>query len=217
MLERDAANALGNVPNYPAGGSALEKYQAIQPEIAKQGDALMASLKEEGILRPPQAIMGVVNNAVNDIPNTSLLLSKSDPVIQSYLRVAQSSVDANDGTLAGELGVRQDLDAAYENARGKLAYGSDKISSLDEVHTAARDALNQDIADRSQSTDVKTSLKNQWDLYRAGNALRTKAESEAGSTVGRFMQNNPVKSALARKLVNLSGLGEAVHIATGGG
>src|SRR5207248_9538959 len=140
-------------------------------------------LQDEKILRPPQQITKVVADAVNAVPEKSLLLQKSDPVISNYTRVVKNAVAQNDGTLAGELKVRQAMDAAYENARGKLAFGSDKISALDDVHRAGRDALNQDIISHARSTDVKAGLKSQWDLLRASDVLRTKAESEAGTSM----------------------------------
>lgn len=214
-LEADAGKALAKVPDYPATGTALEKYQAVQPEIARQGQALSQSLKSEQILRPPEQIVKVVADAVNNVPKESLLLQKSDPVISNYMRVVKNAVAQNDGTLAGELKVRQAMDAAYENARGKLAFGSDKISALDDVHSAARDALNQDIIGRAQSTDVKASLKSQWDLFRASDVLRTKAEAEAGTSLGRFTQRHPLVTNLLKKAARTgataAGVGTVIH------
>jgi hypothetical protein len=214
-LEIDAGKALTKVKNYPTKGTALEKYQAVQPEITRQSQTLFKSLEQEKILRPPQQIVKVVSDAVNSVPEKSLLLQKSDPIIANYMRVIKNAIGQNDGTLAGELKVRQAMDAAYENARGKLAFGSDKISALDEVHRAGRNALNEDIINYAQSTDVKASLKSQWDLLRASDVLRDKAEAEAGTSLGRFAQKHPMINRIGRGMVktgaNAAGIGAVVH------
>lgn len=211
-LEVEAAAEVAKVPNYPFKGTALEKYQAIQPEIASRGQALTTSLKNENILRPPQQISKVISDAINKVPQDSLLLQKSDPVIASYMRVANNAIAKADGTLAGELKVRQLLDAAYKNARGKMAFGSDRISALDDIHTAARDALNKDLIAKAQSTDVKASLKSQWDLMRASDVLRDKAEAEAQSGVGRFAQQNPITTKIIKGAGRAAGIGMGVHV-----
>ncbi len=211
-LELEAATELAKVKDYPIDGTNLEKYQAIQPEIAARGQALTTSLKNENILRPPQQIAKVISDAVNKVPEDSLLLQKSDPVIKSYMRVAKNAIAKSDGTLAGELKVRQLLDQAYKNARGKMAFGSDRISALDDIHTAARDALNEDIIAKAKSTDVKASLKSQWDLMRASDVLRNKAEAEAGSSIGRFRQQHPITSKVGEGAVRAAGLGAGLHI-----
>jgi len=189
--EIEAGHALATVPNYPADGTNLQKFQSIEPEIAKRGEALSTSLQGENILRPPQVIAGVVQKALDNVSENSVLLQKSDPVIKNYMRVVDAAIGQNDGTLAGELNVRKMLDATYENARGKLAFGSDRLSALDEVHRAARNALNDDIANRARNTDVKVALKAQSHLYRAMDVLRDKAEAEGQSGVSRMVEKVP--------------------------
>ena len=211
-LEKEAGEALAKVPNYPVKGTALEKYNAVQPELVKQAKALETSLQNENVLRPPKEIANIVNNAVNNVSKESLLLQKADPAIKQYMRVAKNAISENDGTLAGELKVRQALDAAYKNARGKAAFGSDRISALDEIHSAARDALNKDMIEKATNTDVKASLKSQWDLNRAADELRTKAETEGNSTIEQIMKAHPVASKVGKAAVKATGLGAALHL-----
>ena len=214
-MEKSAGAELLKVPNYPTNGTALQKFQAIQPEIAARAEALAKSLKDEGVLRPPQQIVKVVKDAISNVSKESLLLQKSDPVISNYLRVLNNAVKVNDGTLAGELDVRKAMDAAYKNARGKLAFGSEKISALDDIHTAARDALNQDMIAHARNTDVKASLKSQWDLIRASDVLRDKAEAEAKTSIGRFTQKYPLTSKAAKAAGRAAGLGAGIDIMGG--
>lgn len=211
-LETEAGNALKTVENYPVNGTSLEKYQAVQPSISAQSSTLMKGLEAEKILRPPKEVSNIVKTAIKDRAENSLLLQKTDPVIKNYIRVLQNAIDANDGTLAGELKVRQAMDAAYKNARGNAAFGSDRVSALDEIHKAGRDALNEDIISKAKNTDVKAALKSQWDLMRASDVLLEKAESEAQSGIGRLEQKFPKTAKAAKSLLNFAGIGKGVNL-----
>lgn len=211
-LELEAGEALSKIENYPEKGTSLEKYQSVQPEITKQSGALAESLKNENILRPPKEVSNVVKKAINQATEESLLLQKTDPIIQNYMRALDNAIKANDGTLLGEMKVRQAMDSAYRNARGKAAFGSERMSALDEIHTAARDSLNQDIISHARSTDVKAALKSQWDLMRASDVLRAKAEAEAGNAVGRVQQKYPLTTKAVKAVGNATGIGGVINV-----
>lgn len=213
-LETEVGTELSKVPGYDSKATNLEKYNSVQPELKSRAQALTKSLADENVLRPPKEIINVVKKAINGTSDESLLLQKSDPAIKQYMRVVDNAVKSNDGTLLGELKVRQALDSAYKNARGKMAFGDGKISVLDEIHTSARDALNQDLIDHAKSTDVKSSLRSQWNLNRAADVLRDKAEVEGNSTVERLMKSHPVATKALKAVGRIAGVGEAVHIAT---
>lgn len=210
-LEKEAGAELSRVPGYDPKATNLEKYNLVKTEIGTRSQNLKSSLENEHILRPPKEIRSVVKNAVNEVPHESLLLQKSDPVIKNYMRVLDNAIVQSDGTLAGELDVRQLMDQAYSNARGKLAFGSDKISALDDVHSAARDALNQDLIDNARSTDVKASLRSQWNLYRALDVLKSKAEVEGNSSIERLMNKFPKSTNIVKAGVKAAGLGAGLH------
>lgn len=190
-LEKEAAQELSKVKGYDPKATNLEKHQLIQKEIATRGKALTQSLKNETIAVPRKEIVSTVRNAVNEVPNESLLLQKSDPVIKNYMRVVNNAVAQNDGTLEGVLNVRKQLDAAYSAARGKMAFGSDSSAALDDVHTSARDSLTQYLIDHAKNTDVKSSLRSQWNLYRADDVIAPKSAKEGGNMVTRFAKAHP--------------------------
>jgi len=196
MISTPQDIAAGNetVDNYPKDGTNLQKAQAVSKQIATEAESNESSLEAEKITRPPQEVKAVIKNAVNDAADKSVLLQKSDPIVKNYLRAANRIVDQNDGTLAGELRVRQGLDDAYESAGGK--YGNNK--ALDQIHRAARDAVTTDTAEHAQSTDLKASLKRQTNLYHAADILSDKAANEAENSTGRFLDKHPVAKGAAR-------------------
>lgn len=108
--------------------------------------------------------------------------------------------------------MRKVLDDAYENARGKQAFGSDKISALDDVHKVARDTLTQYVIDNAKSVDVKASMRSQWNLYRALDQLRKSAEQESGSVLGRAMQKYPLTTKVMKAGAQAGGIGTAVQL-----
>ncbi len=211
-LETEAGQELSKVPGYDPNSTKLQKYQVAKAEIATRGEALSSSLQNEKIIVPKKEIVSKVRTAINDVPEQSLLLQKSDPVIKNYIRVVNNAVNSVDGNLKGVLDLRKNLDAVYENARGKAAFGSDKIAALDEVHTAARDTLTQYLIDHAAETDVKASLRGQWNLYRALDQLQIAAEKESGSSVGRLIQKYPITSKVVEKGARAVGLGTGISI-----
>jgi hypothetical protein len=187
-LEKEAATELSKIPGYSPKATNLDTYTQVQNEIAARGKNLATSLKAEGVLAPKREVVNVVSKAVTAVPQDSLLLQKSDPIINNYLRVVNNAAAQSDGTLAGVLDVRKALDTTFVNARGKLAFDSEKAVALDEVHGAARDALNQYLIDHAQATDVKAALRSQWNLYRARDAILPKAVKEGVSALDRVKQ-----------------------------
>jgi hypothetical protein len=117
----------------------------------------------------------------------------------SYYSKVLDALNKYDGTREGKLNLRQATDAAYESARGKLAWGSDSQNALDEVNTGIRNSLNKDLADTSKNTDTQASLQKQTNLYRAKDVLNNKAQAEAASTLGRFFQQHPILHRLATR------------------
>lgn len=193
--ELDSAEVLSKVPGYDASkyADANANQQAVQKEVANEADTLYNKVKAKGILRSPNQIKSVITNALSDASDNSLLLQKSDPLIDNYMRVAKNAIDQNDGTLAGELKVRHALDNAFENAKGGSAWNSDKVSALKDLHFAVRNALNQDIASSmGEDTDVLASLKKQSALYDASESLGKKAARQPGSLVGRVAEHHPL-------------------------
>lgn len=213
-LEIEAGTELSKIPGYEPASTKLSKYQVAKTEVAKRGQALEQSLKDENISVPKREVANRVKSAINEVPNKSLLLQKSDPVMNNYMRVLKNAQEKVPGTLDGVLKLRKMLDDAYENARGKQAFGSDKISALDDVHTAARNALTEYLIEMARSTDVKASLRSQWNLYRAMDMLKLAAEKESGSVLGRTMQKYPITTKAVKAVTNATGIGSAVNVLT---
>lgn len=211
-LNIEAGKELLSVPGYDVGATKLVKYQTVKKEIARQAESLKTSLANEKVIIPKKELASIVKNAIDTVSEESLLLQKTDPAIQNYLRVLNNSLAKVDGTLGGELELRKVLDASYENARGKNAFGSDKVAALDEVHTAARNALTEDLIARAKNVDVKTALRKQWNLYRALDELQVAAEREARTTIGRLMQKYPITTKAIEKGAKAVGLGTGIEL-----
>lgn len=207
-----AGTELSKVKGYDPQMTNLEKSNLIQSEITSRAKVVRAGLAKEGIAVPPKEALGVVTKAINKIPDTSLLVSKADPVIKNYTRVVRNAIAKAPGTMEGMLDVRQAMDQAYNNARGGLAYNSDKLASIDEIHKAGRDALNQYITDKAKNTPYEASMKGQTNLYRALDEVGRRADREAGSSVGRFVQQHPALVKGAKTVARTAGLGAVVHL-----
>lgn len=210
-LETEAGTELSKVPGYDPASTKLAKYQATKAEISKQGQAFKESLKNERTVVPKKEVASTVVKAVNEVPTKSLLLQSSDPIIKQYIRVMKAALVKEPGNLSGVQSLIETLDDAYENARGKQAFGSDKISALDDVHKASRDALTKYLIEKAQNTSVKAMKRALWNLYRATDMLRLAAEKESGSVIGRAIQKHPVTAKVVKALSNAVGIGQAVN------
>lgn len=216
QLETEAGKELAKIPEYQEAiknnATALEKYQLVKDAIPKKAEAMRQSLRTEKSIIPKREVVKMVDKAVNSATEGSLLLTKSDPVISNYMRVAENAANKVSGNLEGVLDMRQALDDAYKNARGKMAFGDSKIAPLDEIHSAARDSLTQYMIDTAKNTDVKAALKAQWDLYRASDELLAKAEAEGGSGIERLMQKNPKTTKIVKTGLKATALGAGLHV-----
>ncbi len=193
--QENAAAALASVDGYKPNASALEKFQLANDEVSNESQAIRAQIRTAGadggpIVIPKKQMVSTIQSAIDNTVENSLLLQKGDPAAINYMRVVNNAVNNVDGTAEGVLDLRQALDKTYENTRGSSAFpdGSDKIAALDQVHTAARDALNKLLIDSAPNAQVRTSMKYQTALYNAMDILRTKASKEAGSVVGSLLQ-----------------------------
>lgn len=207
-----AGTELSKVPGYDSKMTNLQIHNLGKAAIAGSAKTLESSLEGEKILVPPKEIMSVVKKAVAKVPNESLVLSKADPAIKQYLRVTQNAIEKSPGNLKGVLQVRKLMDTAYNNAKGKLAFSPDKISSLDEVHTAARDALNEHLIKTARSTPAEALLKSQSNIYKALDEVGRRATREAGSKAGRFVQQHPTITKIGRTAATVGGFGAAIHL-----
>lgn len=208
LSEIESGKQLAKIEGYDPKATSLEKAQLTDNEIAKKGKALDASLENEKVLRPPKELNKIIRDAVTDAADRSQLLSKSDPVVKNYIRSSQRIVDASDGTLAGERKVVLKLDQAYEDAGGK--YSNNK--PLDQIHRAARQALIEDMELKAQNTEVKASLREMQNLYKANETLWDKAKAEGGSVLEQLAKKHPVVTKIVKKGMNMVGLGETVNI-----
>ena len=203
-----AGTALANLKTYDPGATNLENLNNAAIENIGKARALQTALDNEGIVRPPKEVYAGVRTAVEDAADKSVLLQKTDAAVVNYLRTAQRLIEQNKGDLGGEMMVRKGLDSAYEDAGGK--YANNK--PLDQIHAAARNFLNKDIADHAQTTEVKASLEEQTNLYRAMDVLRDKAISEGENNWERFVKRNPKLAQMGEEGMGLLGLGGVLRI-----
>lgn len=211
-LEIEAGAELSKVPNYDPNATKLAKYQLAEKENVSRAQKLDSDIKAEKIIVPKKQVASMVRQSIESLPEESMLLQKSDPAISNYMRVVENGLNKVDGTLQGVLELRKSLDTTYKNARGKAAFGSDKIAALDDIHTAARDTLTQYLIDNAKNVDVKAALRAQWNLYRAMDQLRVAAEKESGSSIGRLMQKFPRATKVVEKGIQAVGLGGTIGL-----
>lgn len=176
-----------------------------------------------GVNTPEENAMlkGMSENAGSPVPkggNYDLRAPGEEPTFPktaagNYYKTVLQELNKFDGTREGKLNLRQAIDSAYENARGKLAWGSDSQNALDEVNRDIRNSLTKDLAESSTNTDVQSSLRTQTNLYRAKDTLDWKANQEGSNNLKTWMKQNPEKARILRHvLISATGIGTAGYV-----
>jgi hypothetical protein len=210
-MQIEAGTELAKVKGYNPSATKLEKYQLVDDAVTQKAVELEKAIDLEKVVVPKREITSIVKKTLADVADDSLLLQKSDPAIQNYLRVYNNAIKTVSGDLGGVFRVRKILDAAYKKAKGANAF-SDKIGALDEVNTAVRDALTQYVIKNAKNTAVQSSMKAQWDLYRVLDQLKVAAAKESGSSFGRLKQRFPLTNKIIEKTAGGVGLGTGIQL-----
>lgn len=191
-MEGQAGEAIAGLgEGYPTKGTYLQKAQAVKTAITDEAQSIRSAISKETAVIPREQTKLLVENAINDAAGNSITLERTDPLVNKYLDIVNKAIDNNIETAEGVLDTRQEMDKAYKLAKGNLAFSDEKVKLLDEVHTAARNELNQNLIENVQDADVKASLKKQFDLYRAYDVLNQKAAVEGTSKVSRLLKKIP--------------------------
>lgn len=212
-VETAGGTELGSIKGYKPSMTNLQVYHLGTSEVAKAENALMSSVEGEKVILPKKEMVSTVKKAVDAVTQKSLILTNADPYIKQYIRVTENAAKELPGTVKGVITLRRALDSAYKNARGRLAFSPDKLSSLDEIHEAGRDALNQKAISSAKNTDVAASFQKQFHILKALDEVGRRADREGGSGVARFMQQHPALVKGAKTVARTAGLGAIVHVA----
>ncbi len=211
-LDTSAATELSKLSGYEKATTNLEKYNLALSGARNEAENLNVNLGAEKIAIPKQQVVKVVGDALKKTADESLLLTKSDPAVQNFMRVIKNAATKAEGTLKGVMDIKHAITQAYENARGSLAFNSDKVAPLDALNKAANDAIKKFAIEHSPNVNIKSSLERQFNLYHASDALLPKAASEAGSKLGRFTAKHPVATKVGKAAIKAAKLGGVVEL-----
>ena len=214
---------LNNIKDYPDKGSFLEKSQATRKAISTEAQSYKAGLAAEDKSAPlvsgakDQVYKNVFDNLSGEARDAFLgkenkLLSQAGQPIETAKsivgRYGQDIAEATskyDGSRLGLQQLKEDFETAYQNARGNSAYGSEQRNGIDQMNSSLRDYLKSELSSSTKNTDVLASLDKQSKLYRANDVLQNKAEAEAVSHYGRFVQAHPA-ARMATRILSRQGI-----------
>lgn len=225
--EKEVKNS---VPDYSTKRTYRSKAQAVDTAIGDEAkdlsDGKLDKLDTSNPLNKDEAhqVIGnhILQNLQGDAKDAFLEKGKglegaserASTVNGRYGQDVRDAYSEYDGTRKGILKLRQAVDDAYKDARGKLAFGDEKLNALDYMNTNLRNALNKELDESSQNAGVTASLKKQSNLYIARDILNGKAAREGQSAIDRTFQKHPSLGFVKRQLER-RGVGEAITIGAG--
>lgn len=197
--EHAAGTEANNIQNYPDNGTNLQKMLATQDALSTEAENMRSNLQAEDKTNPldtskeQEKVYDIVHSQLPPEIQQAIKDGTSLPKTAAgrFYETVQEAVDNYNGTREGKLDLRQTIDQAYKNARGKLAFGSPDQNALDEVKTDIRTSLNEDLANSTKNTDTQASLKRQSNLYNHKEVLTAKAQAESSTAFGRLEQKYP--------------------------
>lgn len=205
--EQASGTELNNIKDYPDKGTALEKGLATGKAISAEAEGLKASIAEEDKTNPLDTkaerakVTDYVNSHLDADEQAKFESGKgSKTAMGKYVSQVNEAVANYDGTRAGKLQLRQQLDNIYQAQRGKMAFQSDSGNLLDETHTDIRDEINKDLKSSTQNTATQVSLDKQTKLYRAKDVLDSKARAEGASQLEQIIKEHPTLTLMGRRI-----------------
>lgn len=204
--EKAAADELSKTPGFQQltkenpKATALEKFNALQPDIADKAEKLTADLKAEdagdeanGIKKPitKQKMVARATSAIQDAAEKYAGLKKTAPEVKNYIR---SLVKNSENVAENRVGAQElykNMDDMYQANGGK--YVGNK--TLDIFHSASQNAIKDLIDENTKSVAVRDSLTSQHKLYQASDLLKANAQDEAPTRFGRAEQKSPLLKA----------------------
>lgn len=191
-FDEKVATEVSKIPGYDKAKTFLEKHNLTNQAFIDEAKNLENTVGSKTVLVPKRNMVKTVLDAMNKTADESLLLSKSDPAVTNFSRVIKNLADKVDGTTKGVLDFKKGISTAYKNARGSLAYNSDKVAPLDALNKSANTALKDFLSKNVKDADTNASFEKQFHLAQGADSLLPKVIKESGSGIGRIAQKHPI-------------------------
>ena len=187
--QRETVEELLDLPMKPRE-TALVNWKIVQSKVDELNTGLLDDLADVSV--DPDMVRRFVNNNIDEAVTGNVFIS-GNPAFQKIMTQvadkAQELFAASDGTAAGLLRARQQLDRWVKDQKGdRKAFNSPELTPLNEAVKVVRNALNESIEASAPATNVRGRLRQQSQLLGAMDNLADLTAAEAAGVVGRVMQ-----------------------------
>lgn len=217
--EKEVAATVSNIKDVKKGNSLQGNANAIQRANREEADALIARIQKNDVKIADNTVNASLDAVQQSLAKNPYIVGDGAKSAQNIIDNARSIIANNNRTASGMLQARKQFDAWVKSQ--KNVFDANLENPITTAVREVRQSMNKMVADAVPSADVQASLAKQSNLYRAHEAVATKAKDEASSRLGRVAQKvgraATVKNGVvtAGALAGLSATGAAVPIAGG--
>jgi len=194
LKESDIIEAVSKL-KIPTQATYIKSRDLIKAGIEKEAKKLESTLGKSKVKVPVAESSKAIDNAIaaSKINDPFVNANTLDRLLDDVADKAKSILAKNDETPLGVLKSRRELDDwvnKYKKPGSQIYLSQDKVETA--LSIAVRDvrtSLNDLLEIKVPSASVKSSLRQQSNLYRANPVVLEKISQDASSTAGRLWQN----------------------------
>lgn len=186
--EQEIADTVSAIPEVKKSNSLQGNANAIQQANRKEAENLIENLKKNDVPIESDVIANGLSGIRDKLAKNPYLSGvDASKAADSVVNQAMEIIQKNPRTASGLLQSRKDLDAWVKSQKPNIFDAADSpvSTAVREVRQGINDIVDASVPDAA----VKDSLRRQSNLYRAHEAIASKAKDEASTRLGRAVQS----------------------------
>lgn len=192
-----------------------DAYNKLDSANTAKAESLKATLEAadaanpSAAIIPKQQILDTVQQALAPIADKPILGKAGKNRISEAFNEMASMIPKEGTTAADLLEIRKQFDRTVEEFKGSKIHTPVRATAFSKATQAVRKATNDIVAAKYPSAEVADSLKKQFHIYNAMDAIKTKIPGQAASRLGRISKGISDVAATKGAIGTAVGLGGA--------
>lgn len=218
-LEKEIDEIVAKVPGISEKKTVQQNFNVLQLENERLAKRLISDIEANDFVIAKKEILSKLDNAKSALIDSPTIVGDAEKTAEKLMNKMKQIVDSNPGTASGVLKSRKEYDTWVRKQKPK-AFNAETENAFSLANKEIRDTLNDILDSKAKNVNVKASLREQSNMFRAMETLVPKAAIEADTAVGRILQRtgellgtkNKVVQGIAAA-VGIGGLGAAATFA----
>jgi hypothetical protein len=168
--------------------SLMKNYEIITKANTDEAQRLSSYLAQNDVPIKDSILLKGINDVQARMAESPFLVGDGEKAVGRVLDGALKALNKQPRTASGLLQARKDFDTWVRKEKGTDFYGSDRESAINMATKEVRRAINNALDQSIPEAGVKESLRKQFLLYEAMDAIESKGGEEAKNMLSRMAQ-----------------------------